>query len=148
VVSNKLKEIGYILAIVILFIPAVQLGLSTFVESPDEPEYRSCYIKEIEEVNDACEAEHELVWDEYRKEKGDSDVLKFIIVSIVGLVTILATIFATLQPTVKYGLFTGAVVNEFVSFLMFNIKKSMIGLVLLVVLFILVVWFINKDEKN
>lgn len=147
-VSNKLKEIGYILAIVILFIPAVQLGLSTFVDSPDEPEYRSCYIKEIGEVNEACEAEHELIWEEYRKEKGDSDVLKFIIVSIVGLVTILATIFATLQPTVKYGLFTGAVVNEFVSFLMFNIKKSMIGLVLLVVLFILVVWFINKDEKN
>lgn len=144
--TRQLKDIGYVLAIVVLFVPVVQLALSTFIDSPDYPHTPTCFKGEV--IDQECEDMNRETFDAYEEEREASDTLKFIFASLIGLGTILITIFAKLNPIVKGGLFAGAVFNEFFSIVAFNIEKSLIGWILLAVLFVLVVWFINRDTKK
>lgn len=141
---KQIRNLGYIIAIVILFIPVVQLALSTFVDSPDAPRGEICRTPDGV-VDEACEQKSQEEWEAYQDSRDESNVLKFIIASVIGLVTVLVTIFAKLNPVVKSGLFSAAVLNEFISVLAFNIKKSIVGLVILATLFVLVLWFINRE---
>lgn len=146
--KNWIKDVSFLLAILILFVSVVQVGLSTFWPDPEYPT-NDCYrdIEPEEKVNQECldqaEAERKLV----EEQRDAQHRNKFIIGTVLSLLAIILVLFVKLENNIVYGLFGGAIINQLFT-LRFVENRNITGFIILLVLFILVIFFVQKKSKK
>ncbi len=146
------------LAIIILFIPLVFMGANVFF--PEYEDYypeKDCYASpkpvnaapEIAEQwgqeRQECTAQERTERQQWEEERRVYEGQKYIFVSIICLIAIIAALLIP-NAQIKWGLFIGAIVSAFFATLIYFRTKSIIGFLILVVLFILVIIFISRQK--
>jgi hypothetical protein len=148
--------------IAILFIPLVFMGSNVFFPKYDWKDYgnfKDCYAsippKESPEQNEElrreqqdCYREQEENRQAWEAEKRVYDSWKYVFIVSLCLIGLLAALIPSLAKNIKFGLFIGAAVSAFASTMIYFNTKSKLGFILLAVLFILSVFFINKERKE
>jgi hypothetical protein len=154
--KHKIRDVVFILAIVILYIPTVQLATTTIIPQDQYtyPVYDPCIkpystnasAQELQAQNECIQKQQDEnnAQQEARQEK---DTVRFIFACLVSFITVLIVAFIAFPMVINYGLFIGSVVNVLFS-LRFSVEKSLVGLILLVVLFIISIIFINKQLRE
>jgi hypothetical protein len=164
------KKLLYVLVITLLYVPMVFLGANVFF-----PEYtgsnswfqstEDCYLKypypaapgaitpaeqaTLTAQQEACNArvrEEQKVWEEKRAVYNGNKYA-----GIVGfnLLILLMALFIPWMEVVRIGLFFGAVVTAFGATVNYwDYARSKLGFGLMVVVFFVVLWFVNKWAKN
>ncbi len=148
------------LIITILFIPLVFMGANVFFPKFDSyNEFKPCYPPrptgltaersiEFDEENRKCMEESEAKRKVWQEEKNQYDSWKYIFIVAVCLVALLAALFIPMAFNIKMGLFIGAAISAFASTLIYFGTKSKMGFALLVILFIIAIFFVNKERKK
>lgn len=155
----------YGLIIALLFVPMVFLGANVFF-----PEYtgsdsyyqgtENCYLRYQPKANEqmtpeqiadqeAClerEKENQRVWEEGRKVYNG---WKYFAITAFTLAMLLFAIFVPLMDVVRMGLFFGSVVTAFIATVSYwEYARTPLGFGLMVVLFFVVLFYINKRAKD
>ena len=73
---------------------------------------------------------------------------KYIFITAICLIALIAALFLPLNSSIKWGLIVGSVLSAFIATLTFFRTKSIIGFIILVIVFIFVVIFINKQKNK
>lgn len=163
------KKMLYVLVIALLYVPMVFLGANVFF--PDYTGSNSyfqstedCYLKyptpaidrstpeqqaTISADQEACNArvrEEQRVWEEKRAVYNGN---KYAVIVGFNLVILLLALFVPWMEVVRIGLFTGSVVTAFGATTSYwDYARSKIGFGLLIVVFFVTLWFINKWAKK
>ena len=148
------------LLIVILFIPLVFMGANVFFPKYDYYEYKRCVveprpidataeeIKAWDEANQKCQEESQKERQQWEESKRTYEGGKYIFIIVICLIASLAALYIPLKSSIKWGLFIGAVITAFIGTLTYFRTKSLIGFIILVILFIFTVIFINKQKNK
>ncbi len=149
------------LLIVILFIPMVFMGANVFF-----PDYDGYYdskpcaaaprgvdvtdeeITQFEKENQACWNEMNSEREKWEEEQRIYNGQKYVFIIVVCLIALIASLLIPLKSNVKWGFFVGTVITAFIGTLSYLRTKSIIGFVILVILFILVIVFISKQKQK
>ena len=149
------------LLIIILFIPMVFMGANVFF--PDYDDYyesKRCVsipriadatteeMAEIEKENQECWEENNAEREKWEDAKRIYDGQKYVFIIIVCLIALIASLLIPLKSNVKWGFFVGAVITAFIGTIAYLRTKSLIGFIILVILFILVIIFISKQKQK
>ncbi|MBI3033141.1 hypothetical protein HYY69_06715 [Candidatus Woesearchaeota archaeon] len=161
--KSKLETIVFPLLIVILFIPLALFAANTiFPQYKDYYQYQDCYAPymakpmpaDYTQMNETqrsewqkCQKEQEEKQKEYEAMKEKYDMYRFFIVLGLSIVALLVTLFLTLRKEIHNGLFIGSVLATVVGLVMYFKSTSWIALGLLVILFISVLWFMNRRTQ-
>lgn len=151
------KKIVFALAIALLYIPLVFLGVNTFF--PEDP-VNDCYkfqlpvnCKEAENVT-VCEQasledqeEMNLCYEEYENERQKHDGNKYVVLMLICVITSFVMLMS-LDKSVKYGLFIGVVITAFSGTMQYIESRSLIGFILMVVLFVVIIYFVQRNSKK
>ncbi len=165
------KKILYVLVIALLYVPMVFLGANVFfpqytgTDSWHQPS-ENCYppypisekltpveqqemsdaqLKAQNECNTRMRAE-EKIWNDARAEYNGN---KYAGIIGFNLLILLIAIFVPWMEVVRIGLFFGAVVTAFGATVSYwDYARSKLGFTLMVVVFFVVLWFINKWAKS
>ena len=152
------KNIIYTLIIILLYIPIVFMGANVLFPKYDLSNYyqgKHCYepayypqhqppMADEQKAIDTCtrqENEERQVYDE-AKRKYDS--WKYIFILGVNLVALVVLVTFSFLTPIKIGLFSGIAISSFVSTMQYFESKSIIGLILVVIVFIGTVFIIQK----
>ncbi|RME77360.1 hypothetical protein D6774_04760 [Candidatus Woesearchaeota archaeon] len=149
------QSILYPSIIALLFIPLVFMGANVFFEEKTY-EWKDCfYPKPSENMTAQERAEQQACADQNRAEQERIDKenntirgYKYVFVTLASLIALLVALFAPVLDYVKNGLFMGAVLSSFFSTWTYFGSRSKVGFLILVVIFILSIWFINKTNKK
>ncbi|MFH1399044.1 MAG: hypothetical protein ABIG95_02950 [Candidatus Woesearchaeota archaeon] len=155
------RKVLFAIAICLIYIPMVFMAVNTFF--PKTP-LNECYAKyrlgpmvaekanasqmaaynvqiaEYDAEMQACDMEYEQIRTKY-------DGWKFIVIMLVNIMASLV-ILTKLDKSVVYGLFFGVVVTAFVSSIRYGESRSIPGFALLVVLFGIVIYFVNSRKDS
>lgn len=147
------KRIGFIILIVLVFTPLTFLVTNTIVENYILSEKTTdCYLKYMpykdenitqqQEMNECEKTNQEII------EK--QETYKFTIIAIINLIVILILLIFQLKldEVIYYSLFFGAGLNTITIVMRYGRMNSLIGVVLGIMLFILILVFINKVLKK
>ena len=146
---DLVKTIGYILVIVLIFSPLTFLISNTItgtIDNSDCYRYSPKSMAVGEEFDNsemfACEKEYDLQRKQIERQQ-------FLIVSIISIVAILILLFAgtTIDAVISYSLFFAASLNTIIIVLK-NSSSSLLAAGLGILLFVLVLIFINKNLKK
>ena len=151
------KKVVFALAISLLFVPLVYLGINTFFpENPDNDCYRSLLplnCRDAEDVS-ACEQanlenqnEMDDCWDEYDALNKKYDGNKYIVLMIICVITSFVMLM-NLDKSVKYGLFMGVVITAFSGTMQYIESRSLIGFILMIILFVVIIYFVQRNSKR
>jgi hypothetical protein len=156
-------KLAYIALVVILYIPLVFIGVRTFLpEYTDyyDRVYKDCYMYqpsvegmsleervEQQHVYEECYEEQRAAEQAWEEEKRGYDVWKYLVVLGIVFITLGLVIFVPLDGTIRVGLFVGAAISIFVATMQYFETESKLAFVLLVVVFGLVLFVIQKREK-
>jgi len=149
------RKIIFALAISLLFIPMVYLGINTFF--PEGPDFDDCYA----EVRLPCEPGDEACYEQntaqnkenrecmqaYEKERTKYDSGKYIALMIICVIASFVMLIK-LDKSIIYGLFFGVVITAFSGTMQYMGARSLIGFILMVCLFILIIYFVQRERKN
>lgn len=159
------KKLLYVLVIALLYVPMVFLGSNVFfpkytgTDSYFQPT-ENCYPyapekltvdeqRTLTEEQNACNARmraEEKVWNEARAEYNGN---KYAGIIGFNLLILLMALFVPWMEVVRIGLFFGAVITAFGATVSYwDYARSKIGFTLMVVVFFVVLWFINKWAKK
>lgn len=152
------KSIIYTIIIILLYIPIVFMGANVIFPQYNDYDYyqgKHCYepayyprteppTTEQQQAIDACIKEENDERKAYDEAKRKYDSWKYIFILGVNIVTLLALIAISLLTPIKIGLFAGIAISSFVSTMQYFQSKSIVGLVLVVVVFIGTVFIIQK----
>ena len=149
------------LLIIIIFIPLVFMGANVFFPKYDEgfDDYQKCGIAprpvESPEEAKAWDEAQQKCWEETEKErkaweenKRAYDGMKYIFTITVCLIALIAALVLPLNSSIKWGFIIGSAISAFFSTLIYLRTKSVIGFIILVIVFIFVVIFINKQKNK
>lgn len=155
------KKVLYAVIVALLFLPLVFMGANVFFDEYPDRDYErdKCYqptpVKLEGEAaeqqrleQNACLQKYEEERKEYHENKRVYDGWKYVFITVVSLIALLAAIFIPLDVSIVYGLFSGSVLATFFSTWIYFQSRSKIGFGLLVVIFILCVYFIDKQRKK
>jgi RsiW-degrading membrane proteinase PrsW (M82 family) len=129
--DNWIKKVSFVLAVLILFVAVVQVGLGTFWPNPD----------------DACLAEDRAAREAHDEASKDVNAIKFIVGTVISLLAVLIVLFVKFNNNIVYGLFGGAVFNQLFT-LGYARDENYIGFVALLILFVVVIFFIQRNSKK
>lgn len=152
------KSIIYTIIIILLYIPIVFMGANVLFPKYDDYNYyegKRCYEPAYyprsepptpmqQQAIDACIQEENEERKVYEEAKRKYDSWKYIFILGVNIVTLLVLIAIPLLTPIKIGLFSGIAISSFVSTMQYFQSKSIIGLVLVVLVFIGTVFIIQK----
>ncbi len=160
--KSKLEIIVFPLLIVVLFIPLTFFAANTiFPQYKEYYQYQDCYTpyyakpapveyKKLSETERSevqkCQKEQEQKQKEYEVMKEKYDMYRFFVVLALSIIALLVTLFVTLRKEIHNGLFIGSVLATVVGLVMYFKSTSWIALGLLVLIFISVLWFMNKRK--
>ncbi len=157
--ANSIRNVVFILAIVILYIPMVQLAVTTFIPRTEAEEYsyKDCAAprpvlegemsEEERRSQEACFAEQRELEQQRQNVRKQRDTIRFIVAALISFVTVALAAFLGFDMVINYGLFSAAVLNILFS-LRFSVDKSVTGLVILAVLFVTSIVFIRRQLKK
>lgn len=155
----------YVLIIVLLYVPMVFLGanvffpkytgLNSFYNEPD------CYGKYPQPVaanenvsnaimqrQQACMQNYTANQKTFEQEKNTYDGKKYTFIALFNLILLLAALFIPMQDSIVLGLFLGSVISTFAATIGYFQSNSKIGFVVLVVIFIVTLFFINRKKDS
>lgn len=152
------KSIIYTVIIILLYIPIVFMGANVLFPKYDDYNYyegKHCYEPAYyprsepptpvqQQAIDACIQKENEERKVYEEAKRKYDSWKYIFILGVNIVTLLVLIAISLLTPIKIGLFSGIAISSFVSTMQYFQSKSIIGLVLVVLVFIGTVFIIQK----
>jgi hypothetical protein len=154
--EKKIFKIGFVILILLIFSPLTFLIANTIVSNVIVDDYKDCYLDyppkldmNTEELNTRTTQNKEC--EDYnanlRKEKG---TLQFIIVSIISIIAIILIllIMNKLDDVINYGIFFGAGLNTIVILLINTETNSFLSIGLGVLLFVLIIVFINRKLRK
>lgn len=160
--KSKLETIVFPLLIVVLFIPLTFFAANTiFPQYKEYYQYQDCYAPyytkpvpvDYEKMNETqraelqkCQKEQEEKQKEFEKMKEKYDMYRFFVVLALSIIALLVTLLVTLRKEIHNGLFIGSVLATVVGLVMYFKSTSWIALGLLVIVFISVIWFMNRRK--
>src|SRR3989344_9668150 len=146
----KFSKYIYTGIVILIYIPLVFMGANVFFpeftgsESYYQPEECALPQPVGQDIKtQECYKEQEKNRIAFEKEKNNYNVRKYLFVVIFSLISLLAISFIKIEEVIKLGIFSGATISTFVSTLMYFNTKSKIGFSVLVLIFILVIYYIN-----
>lgn len=146
----KWKSVVFAVAIALLFIPMVFLGVNTFFPEADYSDCDSIPICGPDAADDCLEgreltAQAKECYEEQDKIREKYDGSKYITIIVICLIASMIML-VKLDKSIVFGLFTGIVITAFVGTIRYISSKSYIGFALLVVLFFVIIFFIQKEK--
>lgn len=157
--SNRWKKVVFAIAISLLYIPMVFLGINTFFPDLDRDNCYEIYPRsvcgpdgvgpgtlECDKLNQDYYVEQNECREDYEQQRKDYEGNKYIVLMIICLITSLVMLFK-LDVSVIMGLFFGVVITAFSGTIRYIDSKSMIGFFLMVILFIVIIIFVQRSKK-
>ena len=153
----KFSKYIYTGIILLIYIPLVFMGANVFFPEYTGPDsyyqYEECTLPQpVGSTQDLktqeCSREQEKKRIEFEREKNNYNVRKYLFIVIFSLISLIVISLIKIEEVIKLGIFSGATISTFVSTLMYFNTKSKIGFSVLVLIFILVVYYINKNKKT
>jgi hypothetical protein len=158
-------KLAYIALVVLLYIPLVFIGVRTFL--PDYTDYyiydrgyKDCYMyqpyaegvsvderEKAQLLYDECYEEQQAAQQQWEEEKRNYDVWKYLVVLGIVLITLMLVVFVPFDDAIRVGLFVGSAISVFVATMQYFETESKLAFVLLVVVFGLVLFVIQKRGK-
>ena len=149
------KKIVFAIAICLIYIPMVFMAVTTFF--PKTP-VNECYVDYKYPIAAEGKELNQTQLDEYNRnmreceisfesERTKYDGWKFIVIMIVNII---ATLFMLMKfdKSIIFGLFFGVVITAFSATINYMESRSVIGFALLVFLFGLIIYFVNRLSKD
>ncbi len=154
--TKKIFKIGFVVLILLIFSPLTFLIANTIVSHIIVEDYDDCYIdypKNLDISEDELNVQYALnrECEDYdsnlREKKG---TLQFIILSIISIIAIILILFImnSLDDVINYGIFFGAGLNTIVILLINTETNSLLSIALGILLFILILIFINRKLRK
>ncbi len=162
------NKLIYVLIIVLLYVPMVFLGANVFFPKfTGQDQYYTfatdCYgkypmpavsinsteYKEITAQQQACYAEEQAKQQKFNDDKTSYDSNKYLFIVLFNLfVLVMALLLHMLHDSVVLGLFLGSTIATFSSTIAYFQTRSKIGFIVLVVIFFITIYIINKKKEN
>lgn len=157
------KVVIYTLIIILLYLPLVFMGANVFFPKyngyyqPSEPCYKPYpadrdmtkgEMAEYDKRQQECNAREQAAQKKFEEEKRSYDSQKYVFITAVNFIALLAAIFITMDASVVFGLFIGSTIATFFSTWIYFDTRSKIGFGILVLIFIATVYFINKARTS
>lgn len=144
---DLVKTIGYILVIILIFSPLTFLVSNTITGTVNNDCYNRPAKVDINGTYD--DSEMQVCQKAYDEQRITIERQQFLIVSIISIIAIASLLFlgSVINSVISYSLFFGASLNT-VIIVMKNSSSSIMAAGLGIVLFILVIVFINKNLKK
>ncbi len=156
-------KVLYTAIVILLYVPLVLIGVRTFLPNYTDyynsPIYEDCYMKYQYNLNNAnmtqeqvdkqtqCLQNQQDQQKTYEQEKRHYDAWKYLTVLGFTLITLVSVIFIPLDLPIRIGLFAGAAMTAFVSTIEYFNTESIPAFIVLVVVFLLVLYIIQKRGK-
>ena len=160
------SKLVYTVIVIFLYVPLVFVGVQTFLPEYSDysyPMYKDCYgyapYAEQDKCYDADEQaamvqKRDMCLDEQQAEqkayddaKREYDTWKYIATLAVAVLTLVLVMFIAFDTPIKIGFFVGSAAAVFISTMQYFDTKSIPAFIVLVVVFGLVVFVIQKREK-
>ncbi|MFA6888404.1 MAG: hypothetical protein WC254_02825 [Candidatus Woesearchaeota archaeon] len=156
------KKVLYTAIVILLYVPLVLIGVRTFLPDYTDyytyPLYEDCYMKYAYPVDGnitqeqrdnqlQCQQKQQDDQKAFEEEKRHYDAWKYLTVLGFALITLVAVIFIPLDLPIRIGLFAGAAMTAFVSTIQYFNTESIPAFVVLVIVFCLVLYIIQKEAK-
>lgn len=144
------KKIVFAIAICLIYIPMVFMAVNTFF--PQTPR-NACYeLYPIERnLTEPSKVEYNEEMrqceEDYREQRTKYDGWKFIVIMIISIIAAFVMLIK-LDKSIIFGLFFGVVITAFTATINYMESRSVIGLALLVFLFGLIIYFVNRMSKD
>lgn len=162
------NKLIYVLIIVLLYVPMVFLGANVFFPKfTGQDNYYSYGIdcngkypmlassvnsteyQEIIAQQEKCNTEEQEKQKKFNDEKTSYDSKKYLFIVLFNLfVLVLALLLHILHDSVVLGLFLGSTIATFSSTIAYFQTKSRIGFIVLVIIFFITVYIINKKKES
>ncbi|MCA9477575.1 MAG: hypothetical protein KC535_00325 [Nanoarchaeota archaeon] len=141
---DLVKNIGYILVIVLIFSPLTFLISNTITGTATN----DCYTRVVK-FNETDNSEQIACEQAYQEQRSSIEQQQFLIVSIISIVTIVLLLFlgSKIHNIISYSLFFAGSLNTII-IVMKNSSSSLLAASLGTILFVLVLFFINKHIKH
>jgi len=156
----------YVLIIVLIYIPMVFLGANVFFPkyTGNDRYYQGddCYrqypaperlpggeLPERDADFEQCQLDSKAARDQYEQEKNAYEGNKYFFMSLFSVIVLLVAMFVPkIQDSVSMGLFLGAIATTFFSTWIYFDSNSKLGFAVLVVIFFLTLFFINRKKDS
>ena len=149
------KKIVFAVAICLLYIPMVFMAVTTFF--PKTPvnecymDYKYPVIAEGKEVNQTQLDEYNREMREcelsFESERTKYDGWKFIVMIILNIIAAFVMLL-NIDKSIIFGLFFGVTITAFTATIRYMESRSVIGFGLLVVLFGIIIYFVNSRKND
>jgi hypothetical protein len=155
-------KILYTAIVILLYVPLVLIGVRTFLPDYTDyysyPIYEDCYMKhgyladgnitqEQRNTQTECLQKQQDQQKAYDEEKRGYEAWKYLVVLGFALITLVSVVFIPLDLPIRIGLFAGAAMTAFVSTIEYFNTESIPAFIVLVVVFLLVLYIIQKRGK-
>ena len=144
------NKILYSVIVIVLYLPVVFMGANVFFEDLDYPR-DECFRKTVVEISEEERVEQENCLNsyqdkinEYEREKKIIDGWKYIFIVALSLVALLGALLLPLDSSIRMGLFLGASLASFFSTWIYFQSRSIIGFIVLILIFVGSLFFIQK----
>ncbi len=160
------SKLIYTLIVIFLYVPLVFLGVRTFLPEYtgyDYPMYKDCYgyapyaeeskcydadeQAAMVEKRDQCLEEQQAEQKTYDDEKRQYDTWKYLSVLGFAVLTLVIVMFLSFDVPIKIGLFIGSAAAVFIGTMQYFETESIPAFIVLLVVFGIVVYLIQKREK-
>ncbi|MAG47944.1 hypothetical protein CL617_05030 [archaeon] len=143
------------LIVILLYIPLTFMAVNVFFTQDFDNFYDDCFLpgravpqileeNPEKEILEKCNEEERT---KFENEKKTYNGYKYLFIVSLALVTILASILIKNNEPIVLGLFLGAVITTFISTLRYLDTRSKLGFVVLLGIFILTLYFLNKNSS-
>lgn len=140
------EETVYAVVIVLLYLPLVFLGANVLFDNDlIYPEYPCARPVDPAQIDTACQADFEDDLATYNEARRDSAAKKYVFVVLLNLGALLVSL-APLRSSISYGLFVGSTLATFFGTWIYFEAKSVVGFVVLLVIFAITLVFIQKRK--
>lgn len=148
-------KIVFTLVVLLIYIPMVFMGANVFF-----PKYTGhnsyfeskCYGTPKLETNqtelEECIENEKSERDKYEDEKQEYESWKYFAIIMFNLIALLVVMFIALEGSIVMGIFLGSIITSFFATWIYFDTKSKLGFGTLVVIFLLVLYFINKKKDK
>ncbi|MBW2988088.1 hypothetical protein DRJ48_00845 [Candidatus Woesearchaeota archaeon] len=151
------KRVWFAIAIALLYIPLIFLGVNTFfpeikdtcsqraamvVCPPTENQTQGCVTNRSTKI-----ANFQGCYETQRAEREQQNKAKYIAIISICILTWLF-ILRSKQWSIRYGLFAGVLVTALLATIIYIQNRSIIGFILLLMLFLFVIRFVEKEATK
>lgn len=157
----------YSLIVIFLYVPLVFVGVRTFLPEYtnhyDYPMYKDCYSyalysetdkcynaeeqEKMIEKRDQCLQEQQADQKAYDETKRDYDTWRYLAILGVAVLTLVLMMFLAFDTPIKIGLLIGSAAAVFISTMQYFETKSIPAFIVLLTVFCIIVFVIQKREK-